>query len=580
MLVAQTGERRMRRIVSGIILVLLFVDVLVLAFDVGLVRAQAPEIVTISSDGSVSPSSAPISSVDNVTYTFTGNMSYPSYYGIIVERNNVIVDGDGYTVQGNGNETVRDFSAGFDLTDTSNVTIENANIEDFVNGIYLSGSNNSIIIGTNATANYDNGIYLDNSSNNVVSGNNVTANGNAGIGIFLSSNNTVSNNKATANQGSGFGLSDSSNNTVTGNYATKSSGGAGIEVDFSINNTVSENNSTANYDSGIVLYNSSNNTVRGNNATANNVDGIDLESSSNDNTVNGNNATANSQYGISLFSSSGNVLIGNVIGGNEYNFGVGGVFNGFASSDFMNSVDTSNLVNGKPIYYLTGKSNMTINPENYPDVGYLAIVDCTNLTVQGLTLTSEGQGILLAFTNDSKITNNNATNDYEGITLYSSSNNTVSDNAATANGRYDIFLDNSSNNTVSGNNVTTSNVGIYLFLSNKNDIYHNNFVGNSFQASVGSTSVGNAWDNGYPSGGNFWSDYTGTDLYSGAYQNVTGSDGIGDTPYVIDANNTDNYPLMTPITIVPELADPLILATFMLTTLLAIAINKKRHSAR
>jgi hypothetical protein len=51
-------------------------------------------------------------------------------------------------------------------------------------------------------------------------------------------------------------------------------------------------------------------------------------------------------------------------------------------------------------------------------------------------------------------------------------------------------------------------------------------------------------DNGYPSGGNYWSDYNGTDMYHGPYQNQTGSDGIGDTPYVIDANNTDNYPLM------------------------------------
>jgi hypothetical protein len=52
------------------------------------------------------------------------------------------------------------------------------------------------------------------------------------------------------------------------------------------------------------------------------------------------------------------------------------------------------------------------------------------------------------------------------------------------------------------------------------------------------------WDNGYPSGGNYWSDYTGTDLYSGPYQNETGSDGIGDTSYDIDVNNRDNYPLM------------------------------------
>jgi len=56
----------------------------------------------------------------------------------------------------------------------------------------------------------------------------------------------------------------------------------------------------------------------------------------------------------------------------------------------------------------------------------------------------------------------------------------------------------------------------------------------------------NTWDNGYPSGGNYWSNYTDADLYSGPYQNETGSDGIGDTPYVIDAENQDNYPLMNP----------------------------------
>jgi len=54
----------------------------------------------------------------------------------------------------------------------------------------------------------------------------------------------------------------------------------------------------------------------------------------------------------------------------------------------------------------------------------------------------------------------------------------------------------------------------------------------------------NVWDDGYPSGGNYWSNYTDVDLSSGAYQNVTGSDGIGDALHIMDANNTDNYPLM------------------------------------
>jgi hypothetical protein len=65
----------------------------------------------------------------------------------------------------------------------------------------------------------------------------------------------------------------------------------------------------------------------------------------------------------------------------------------------------------------------------------------------------------------------------------------------------------------------------------------------------------NVWDDGFPSGGNYWSDYAGIDLYSGPYQNETGSDGIGDTPYVIDENNIDHYPLMNPWTPKPSVVN-------------------------
>jgi hypothetical protein len=60
------------------------------------------------------------------------------------------------------------------------------------------------------------------------------------------------------------------------------------------------------------------------------------------------------------------------------------------------------------------------------------------------------------------------------------------------------------------------------------------------------TSYDNSWDDGYPSGGNYWSDHNGTDSFCGPYQNETGGDGIGDTPYVINDNNVDHYPLMQP----------------------------------
>ncbi|UCE15827.1 MAG: hypothetical protein JSV12_08200, partial [Candidatus Bathyarchaeota archaeon] len=90
------------------------------------------------------------------------------------------------------------------------------------------------------------------------------------------------------------------------------------------------------------------------------------------------------------------------------------------------------------------------------------------------------------------------------------------------------------------NNITNNHNGIWLWLSSNNTIYHNNLVDNTEQ--VYSYNSTNVWDDGYPSGGNYWSNYTGVDLYNGLYQNETGSDGIGDTPHIIDTSNQDNYP--------------------------------------
>jgi parallel beta-helix repeat protein len=365
--------------------VFLLFSVLILAFNVRLVRAQS-QTIYISADGSISPSSAPISTVDNVTYTFTGNINarYPDYDGVVVERNNIIINGNGYSAQGSYYS-----GYGLNLTGITNVLIKNINVENFQIGIYLSHANNNIISGNRVTENGYDGILIEYSSNNTVSGNNVATN-----------------------------------------------------------------------EEGIVLYSSSNNTVSGNNATANNIYGIWLwPSYSNNNVISGNNATANAA-GIFLENSFYSIVSGNTVTANAY-----------------------------------------------------------------------------------------------GIRLLGGSN------------------------IIKGNNVTASSVGIYVDSSSDNTISDNNLIGNgaqAVQASVPSEFFQNAWDNGYPSGGNYWSDYNGTDLKSGPYQNETGSDGIGDAPYVIDSNNKDNYPLMKPINIIPEFPPLLALPLFMMATLIAILFYKKK----
>jgi parallel beta-helix repeat protein len=89
-------------------------------------------------------------------------------------------------------------------------------------------------------------------------------------------------------------------------------------------------------------------------------------------------------------------------------------------------------------------------------------------------------------------------------------------------------------NTILQNNISQNGYGFYLDYSTQNTIWGNNVVDNDQQAYVSLGAV-NTWDNGYPIGGNYWSNYTGVDL---------DHDGIGDVNHTINAYNVDKYPLM------------------------------------
>jgi parallel beta-helix repeat protein len=219
----------------------------------------------------------------------------------------------------------------------------------------------------------------------------------------------------------------------------------------------------------------------------------------------------------------------------------------------------------------------------------LKIIDTHNVTISGFTVqNSPGgtAGIWLDFSTNNIIRNNIIKNHEAGIYLIHSNGNLVENNLVKNNDegiilstdckenkiRSNNITDNSLlfghvgagvdltrayNNEVENNNITQNTCGILISRGNnsifgnqitKNDvgicewseggptygykIFHNNFINNTKQVDVSNSSV-NAWDNGAE--GNYWSDYNGTD---------SDQDGIGDTPYNINANNTDHYPLM------------------------------------
>jgi parallel beta-helix repeat protein len=142
------------------------------------------------------------------------------------------------------------------------------------------------------------------------------------------------------------------------------------------------------------------------------------------------------------------------------------------------------------------------------------------------------------------ISRNNLTNNNIGIGI-ASSYSLVFGNMLSDNSNSGLYFA-GSNNTISANSISGSKWGIYytphFAAPNGNKYYHNNFLDN--KGNVGGSSPYNIqlWDDGYPSGGNYWSDY------KTAYPNAAELDttGIGNEPYVIDENNKDNYPLLEP----------------------------------
>jgi len=153
-----------------------------------------------------------------------------------------------------------------------------------------------------------------------------------------------------------------------------------------------------------------------------------------------------------------------------------------------------------------------------------------------------------------------------GVGISQGANNTISENNLVNNG---ISLYDTNDNYIIGNNVTNSDgLGIVFTASYDNRFFLNNFNNNNqtFDNSVLLTYLNlsvNIWDNGFE--GNYWIGYNGTDA---------DGDGIGDSPYVINEKNQDNYPLMDPF-VIPEFPSWIILP-LILTATLAVLIYRKR----
>jgi hypothetical protein len=177
----------------------------------------------------------------------------------------------------------------------------------------------------------------------------------------------------------------------------------------------------------------------------------------------------------------------------------------------------------------------------------IEINGASNITIIGNSIANCSYGIELdTFSKYNNVIGNRMINAVKGLLLIDASYNIIRKNKV-INSWAGILLHSdgfgpSSNNTICENSVINSNVGIWIGGLN-NLIFHNDFINNTNQAWVSGVNI---FDNGYPSGGNYWSEYKSTDEKSGPNQDQPGSDSIWDTPYIINQDNKDHYPFVNP----------------------------------
>ena len=455
--------------------------------------------------------------------TIQGGINGVAIGGIITVYNgtypeNVVVD---KPIQLYGEDRENTVVDGGNITNTFTVTANNV----VINGFKITNGNS---IYPNA------GIFLDHVEGSIINHNNVSGNNGHGVFVMWGSNNQIFDNILMNNclpniridgldahariaintiehssTDSGIFLYDAhdvliENNTVSNNNVF------GITLQGDISNVTIQGNQILNNGIDGIMFNHAGVRIENNTISHNLQNGISFGNVNGDTTIQYNSIIENGYHGVSIVSSPGIILYKNTISGNqqlgvyirdsnnmdvvENTFSNDGIY---VRNSYGNTI-TGNTVNGKPLVYLENEEDQTID-----NAGQIILVNCNTVEIENLDLSDVDVGLELWQTSHVNAVNNNFTNN-----------------------RY---------------------YGVVVANSSDNHFYHNNFINNTvYQVYIPSyASVSsNMWDNGYPSGGNYWSDYTGFDLYHGPHQDIPGADGIGDTEYVINTDNHDQYPLM------------------------------------
>jgi parallel beta-helix repeat protein len=235
----------------------------------------------------------------------------------------------------------------------------------------------------------------------------------------------------------------------------------GLHLDTSTNCKMM-NNTVINSFQGIVVEKSSGNFIQANHLI-NNTIGMQVYASS-EHLVEGNHFI-NNNVSIILVACNGiNVFQNNSMKSNTYNL----IVWGSSIEVFMQKIDTSNIANNKIVYYITDSHYLLLDPSNCPNIGYLALVNCTHVTVKDIDLSDDKDGMLIVQSTNCSLINITLANARTNITLSGFSSQPLIYGGLT------FFK--ADNNLMINSRIANNSVGVCLYQSSGNLLYHNSFV--------------------------------------------------------------------------------------------------------
>lgn len=399
------------------------------------------------------------------------------------------------------------------LESAHNCKIFNVTLSGNQAGVVLASSRDNVVMG-NYLVDNGIGIYIDGSHSNIITENTIADNG-KGVSLFQAHGNIISNNMLIDNR-DGLSIRISTETTVTDNEMI----GGGILVEGSWeenwNTHWVENTNTVNGKPVIYRINATGGTISVGAGQVLLVNCTDM-------VITGQNLS-DTNIGIQLAYSSGTMVSANTIHNNDL-----GMVSWYAERSTI--VDNDFTGNGVAIRSSYSNDN----------------------AVEGNQITLNAMGAEFHSSDDNTVVNNTiASSEWWGLDFWSSADNIIYGNNVSFNGHNGIRVIASRNFTVTENGVIGNDgVGISLENSSFTRVYHNIIIDNEVQGYDNNAT--NEWDNGYPSGGNLWGDYSGSDGMYGPNQDIFGWDSIGDAPYDIPGGTSkDRYPIFSTRNPTPE----------------------------